>query len=101
MTGPLSDPSSPVGKPASGTAQSRAMKELLEAESDVTYGDDLDDDEDDDDDDDDDDNDEDDSDDGDDDDYGDDDVEDEEDIMTNCPDYCRCAGQYAAATTAR
>ncbi|XP_057327363.1 uncharacterized protein LOC130668878 [Microplitis mediator] len=101
VTGPLSDPPSPVGKPASGTAQSRAMKELLEAESDVTYGDDLDDDEDDDDEDDDDDNDEDDSDDGDDDDYGDDDVEDEEDIMTNCPDYCRCAGQYAAATTAR
>ncbi|CAD6234554.1 GSCOCG00001983001-RA-CDS, partial [Cotesia congregata] len=58
----------PLEKSSLGTTQSRAMKELIEAESD---------------------------------DDDDDDVEDEEDIMINCPDYCRCAGQYAAATTAR
>ncbi|KAG5312528.1 LRC15 protein, partial [Acromyrmex insinuator] len=27
-------------------------------------------------------------------------VEDDEEVMTQCPDYCKCAGQYAAATTA-
>lgn len=34
--------------------------------------------------------------------YEDDDlpVEDDEEVMTQCPDYCKCAGQYAAATTA-
>ena len=31
----------------------------------------------------------------------DDDINDDEEVMTGCPDYCRCAGQYAAATTAR
>lgn len=25
---------------------------------------------------------------------------DDEEVMTQCPDYCKCAGQYAAATTA-
>lgn len=28
------------------------------------------------------------------------DVDDDEEVMTECPDYCKCAGQYAAATTA-
>ncbi|XP_024885921.1 uncharacterized protein LOC112463655 [Temnothorax curvispinosus] len=27
-------------------------------------------------------------------------VDDDEEVMTECPDYCKCAGQYAAATTA-
>lgn len=27
-------------------------------------------------------------------------VDDDEEVMTQCPDYCKCAGQYAAATTA-
>lgn len=26
--------------------------------------------------------------------------DDDEEVMTQCPDYCKCAGQYAAATTA-
>ncbi|XP_043269691.1 uncharacterized protein Gp150 [Venturia canescens] len=30
-----------------------------------------------------------------------DDIADEEELMTECPDYCRCSGQYAAATTAK
>lgn len=30
-----------------------------------------------------------------------DDIADEEELMTDCPDYCRCSGQYAAATTAK
>ncbi|XP_029051123.1 leucine-rich repeat-containing G-protein coupled receptor 6-like isoform X1 [Osmia bicornis bicornis] len=30
----------------------------------------------------------------------DDEPEDDEQVMTQCPDYCRCAGEYAAATTA-
>ncbi|XP_066600925.1 leucine-rich repeat-containing protein 15 isoform X2 [Prorops nasuta] len=29
-----------------------------------------------------------------------DDLDDDEDVMTQCPMYCRCSGQYAAATTA-
>lgn len=29
-----------------------------------------------------------------------DDVDDDEEVMTQCPDYCKCAGQYASATTA-
>jgi len=44
---------------------------------------------------------------GDDDDFSDEEYEDEdllpeddEEVMTHCPDYCKCAGQYAAATTA-
>lgn len=28
------------------------------------------------------------------------DINDDEEVMTQCPDYCKCAGQYAAATTA-
>lgn len=28
------------------------------------------------------------------------DLNDDEEVMTQCPDYCKCAGQYAAATTA-
>lgn len=27
-------------------------------------------------------------------------VDDDEEVMTECPDYCKCAGQYAAAMTA-
>jgi len=27
-------------------------------------------------------------------------VDDDEEVMTECPDYCKCTGQYAAATTA-
>ncbi|CAL7943817.1 unnamed protein product [Xylocopa violacea] len=34
------------------------------------------------------------------DDEEDDDVEEYEEVMTQCPDYCKCAGEYAAATTA-
>ncbi|XP_063995974.1 insulin-like growth factor-binding protein complex acid labile subunit [Diachasmimorpha longicaudata] len=82
-----STPTLPTPKPTS-MAEGKAMQELVEAETDVAYDDDegdLDDDDDDDDD----------------DDYDDDDIEDEEEIMTQCPDYCRCVGQYAAATTAR
>ncbi|XP_076752750.1 leucine-rich repeat domain-containing glycoprotein 150 isoform X2 [Xylocopa sonorina] len=30
----------------------------------------------------------------------DEDVEEYEEVMTQCPDYCKCAGEYAAATTA-
>ena len=26
---------------------------------------------------------------------------DEDELMTQCPDYCKCVGQYAAATTAK
>lgn len=78
------------------STDSRALKELLEAE-DMVYNEDVDaGDEDDDDDDydvDDDDDDEDDD--------EDDDINDDEEVMTGCPDYCRCVGQYAAATTAR
>lgn len=29
-----------------------------------------------------------------------DELEDDEEVMTQCPDYCRCSGQYAAAMTA-
>jgi insulin-like growth factor-binding protein complex acid labile subunit len=29
-----------------------------------------------------------------------DDVDDDEEVMTQCPDYCKCAGQYASAMTA-
>ncbi|XP_011160548.2 protein artichoke [Solenopsis invicta] len=32
--------------------------------------------------------------------YEDEDVDDDEEVMTQCPDYCKCAGQYASATTA-
>lgn len=28
------------------------------------------------------------------------DLDDDEEVMTQCPDYCKCAGQYAAAMTA-
>ncbi|XP_012135360.1 leucine-rich repeat domain-containing glycoprotein 150 isoform X2 [Megachile rotundata] len=35
-----------------------------------------------------------------DDDENDEEPEDDEQVMTQCPDYCRCAGEYAAATTA-
>lgn len=28
------------------------------------------------------------------------DLNDDEEVMTQCPDYCKCAGQYAAAMTA-
>lgn len=27
-------------------------------------------------------------------------VDDDEEVMTECPDYCKCTGQYASATTA-
>lgn len=30
----------------------------------------------------------------------DDDVDEDEEVMIQCPDYCKCAGQYAAAMTA-
>ncbi|KAK0179101.1 hypothetical protein PV327_007923 [Microctonus hyperodae] len=75
--------------------RSRAMKDLLLAETDAAYDDDQDEDDEDDEDaeDDDDDDDDDDS-------YDEDDTDDEE-VMINCPDYCKCIGQYAAATTAR
>lgn len=29
-----------------------------------------------------------------------DELNDDEQVMTECPDYCKCAGEYAAATTA-
>ncbi|XP_015111699.1 receptor-like protein kinase 5 [Diachasma alloeum] len=84
---PSTTPTPPTPKPTT-MAEGKAMQELVEAETDVAYDDDEDDLDDDDDDD---------------DEYDDDDddIEDEEEIMTQCPDYCRCAGQYAAATTAR
>lgn len=75
------------------TTENRALKALVEAE-DMVNNDELE------------------GEDEDDDDYGDDDEDededdedgddiDEEEIMTQCPDYCRCIGQYAAATTAK
>lgn len=33
-------------------------------------------------------------------DENDDEPEDDEQVMTQCPDYCKCAGEYAAVTTA-
>ena len=36
-----------------------------------------------------------------DDDEDDDDNVDDEEVVSGCPDYCRCVGQYAAVTTAR
>lgn len=36
----------------------------------------------------------------DDDDEYDEEPEDDEQVMTQCPDYCKCAGEYAAASTA-
>ncbi|XP_034947927.1 uncharacterized protein Gp150 isoform X2 [Chelonus insularis] len=96
----LSTTSVPPSSQPVSTTESRAMKELLEAETDVTYNDMADDDDEDDDEDDDSDEDDDDDDD-DDDEYNDDDIDDEEDVMTNCPDYCRCSGQFTSATTAR
>jgi len=30
----------------------------------------------------------------------DDELDEDEEVMTQCPDYCKCAGQYAAAMTA-
>ena len=74
-----------------------ALKAMKEEESELLFGDDANDDDNDDDEDDDEDEDYDEDDDDDDDDEGDTD----EEIMTECPDYCRCSGQYADATTAR
>ncbi|XP_015609163.1 insulin-like growth factor-binding protein complex acid labile subunit [Cephus cinctus] len=72
----------------SSTMESNALKKLLEEED--VYNNDLEEDEEDEDDDDDE---------YDDDDDVDDDIDEED--MTNCPQYCRCDGQYAAATKAR
>lgn len=33
-------------------------------------------------------------------DENDDEPEDDEQVMTQCPDYCKCVGEYAAVTTA-
>ncbi|KAG7205516.1 hypothetical protein KM043_007497 [Ampulex compressa] len=71
--------------------QDRAMKKLLEDE-DMPYEDELGDDGDEDE------EDEDEYDDGEDED---DELDNDEEVMTRCPDYCRCSGQYAAATTAK
>lgn len=78
-----------------GLDEDRDLKALKQAETK------LDEDTDDDSDEDDDDDDADDEYDDEDDDEDEDDISDEEEIMTECPDYCRCSGQYAAATTAR
>ncbi|XP_016838257.1 insulin-like growth factor-binding protein complex acid labile subunit isoform X2 [Nasonia vitripennis] len=78
------------------TTDSQALKALLEAE-DMVYNEDIDADDEDDDEDEYDDDDEDEDEDEDDD----DDMNDDEEVMSGCPDYCRCVGQYAAATTAR
>lgn len=100
------------------SADNKALKALLEAE-DMVYNEEMDDayDEDEDDDDDydndndddddtatntaDDDDDDDDEDDNTDDDDDDDEINEDEEVMAGCPDYCRCAGQYVAAVTAR
>ncbi|XP_076247086.1 leucine-rich repeat domain-containing glycoprotein 150 [Calliopsis andreniformis] len=74
----------------SNTTEDKAIKKLLEAE-DVPYEDDVSEDEEDE-------NDGDYDDDG--DDENDDELEDDEQVTTQCPVYCRCAGMYAAATTA-
>lgn len=79
----------PSASKSTNPTEGRAMKDLLQAETDVQYTDDLDEDDDDDDDDDED------------EDNYDDEDDDDEQVMTQCPDYCRCSGQYAAATTAR
>ncbi|XP_012274943.1 uncharacterized protein LOC105696791 isoform X2 [Orussus abietinus] len=87
------------------TSESHALKELLKAE-DATLNDgpteagDADD-EDADDEDDEDDEYNDDDEDEDEDEDEEDEMDDEEDVMTQCPDYCRCSGLFAAATTAK
>ncbi|XP_054014167.1 uncharacterized protein LOC128895522 [Hylaeus anthracinus] len=68
------------------TTEDSVIKKLLEAE-DAPYEDDLNEDE------------EDESDSDSNSDY-DDEINDDEEVMTQCPDYCRCAGEYAAVTTA-
>lgn len=71
------------------TTKDSATDKLLEGEEDTPYESDLSE------------NEEDEGDDEyDDEDEDDDEPEDDEQIMTQCPDYCRCAGEYAAATTA-
>ncbi|XP_011500414.1 PREDICTED: chaoptin [Ceratosolen solmsi marchali] len=90
---PLSKSSSIAAAHGSyNTTDSQALKALLEAE-DMVYNEDVEGDDDDDD--------EDEYDDEDEDDDEDDDINDDEEVMTGCPDYCRCVGPYAAATTAR
>ena len=87
----------PSSKSSYNLNDSQALENLLNAEDavlneDVDAGDEDDDDDDDYDDEDDDDDDDEDE---------DDDINDDEEVMSGCPDYCRCVGQYAAATTAR
>jgi insulin-like growth factor-binding protein complex acid labile subunit len=90
---PLSKSSSIAAAHGSyNTTDSQALKALLEAE-DMVYNEDIEGDDDDDD--------EDEYDDEEEDEEDDDDINDDEEVMTSCPDYCRCVGPYAAATTAR
>lgn len=80
-----------VSEKINSTMEDSAMKKLFEAE-DMPYEDDLSEDE------------EDESEGGeydeDSEDENDDELDDDEQVMTQCPDHCRCAGEYAAATTA-
>lgn len=73
------------------STEDSAIKKLLEDEN-APYEDDVSEDEED--------ESEDDYDDDDEDDENEEDPEDDEQLMTQCPDYCRCAGEYAAVTTA-
>jgi len=75
--------------PRQSTTKKIAEGEELKKFDDASYEDDLSDEEN-----------EDDEYDEDDDDMEDDELDEDEEVMTQCPDYCKCAGQYAAAMTA-